>query len=867
MRDLKDGPKRGLHWRPERAARNLGFFPAVLSITAGAKEGQPFTLLPWHTFSVGSLFGWYKDSGRLRFRKGWLETGKGQAKALALDTPVPTPTGWSTMGALREGDLVFDEAGRPCRVIKAHEVLTDRECYRLSFDDGATIVADAGHLWFTEMRRSSGNGSGAAMRGVPRDQRGAWRKGIRTTAEIAATLRYSNGARQSANHSVPLSAPLDLPAAELPVDPYVLGASLCGSGRKHIPAAYLRASLAQRQDLLQGLMDSDGTVAVGGQCSFCNTSERLARDVLELALSLGLKATLVKKTATINRRVVGASWHVNFYAPSGFSVFGLDRKQSRVAPRHTRRRLSGERRIVGCERIESVPVRCISVDSPSQMFLAGREMIPTHNSPVMAGVGLLMMGWHGIPRAEAYAIGQDRATANVLFKDAVAMCRANIPDAEEGFEDSLVSRGEVVIRGEGDNAWKIEHQASGSKFQALANGEAISGPRPVFVAADEIHEFKTNTSIETWQRAIAKMPGDALMLLGTNTPAATQIVGNSYSEFFQKVATGEVKDDEAFAYIARVDKADRETVFDNPKCWVKALPALGITFPEENVQGEVNTARLLLSTAMSVKRLYFGIPTGSVDFWIDENAWAEVQGEVDPAEFKGCPCWLSLDLSQKNDLTALTAVWLKDGRLYAKTWYWTTSEGLASRASRDGAPYEEWVADPDIDLTAVPGAVIDKTFVAAEVAGLCAEHDVQFLAFDPAGIADFIGSCDEIGFPVWRYMGPDKPEGVGLKLVAHAQGTRVLFEDRQLCMPRSVERLEDAILNKTLTVDNSPVTYMCAGNAMLVVDGQKNRAFDKKRSRGRIDGLVTLAMGVGATMMNEASAGPSYLEDNEILIF
>lgn len=565
LRDLRDGPSRGLYFDEASAARALRFFPNMLTITAGAMEGQPFTPLPWHVFTAGSLFGWKKDSGRLRFRRGWLETGKGQAK-----------------------------------------------------------------------------------------------------------------------------------------------------------------------------------------------------------------------------------------------------------------------------------------------------------SPFMAGCGLLMQGYHGIPRSEVYAIGQDRATANVLFKDAVAMCRANLPGTPEDETDSLVSRGEVLIRGEGDNAWKIEHPETGSKFQSLANGEAISGPRPAMVLADEIHEFKFATSIETWQRAIAKMPGDAMMLLGTNTPASTQLVGTSYSEFFQRVLKGEVSDDEAFAFIARVDKADRETIFDNPAAWVKALPALGITFPQENIQGEVNTARLLTSTAMSVKRLYFGIPTGAVDFWIEEEAWASVQGAVDPDDFRGCPCWLSLDLSKKNDLTALTAVWLKDGKLYAKTWYWTTKDGLATRERNDSAPYAKWVADGH--LTAVPGAVIDKTFVAAQVAELCDQHEVEFLAFDAAMIEDFIAACEQNGFPVWRWKGAKEPEGIGLKLVAHAQGTRIMFEDRQLCMPRSIERLEDAILTARITVDANPITYWCAGNALVVEDGQKNRAFDKKRSRGRIDGLVTLAMGAGAALSNEKPTLPSVYEERGLLM-
>ena len=546
LRDLRDGEARGLYWAPERADHAIEFFPAVLPITAGALEGHPFKLLPWHLFAVGNLFGWRRASGRMRFRSGWLETGKGQAK-----------------------------------------------------------------------------------------------------------------------------------------------------------------------------------------------------------------------------------------------------------------------------------------------------------SPLMAGIGIYMGGYYDIPRAEVYSIGQDRATANVLFKDAVAMCRANIPGTEEDQTDSLVSRGEVLIRGEGDNAWKIEFPDSGSKFQSLANGEAISGPRPTLVAADEIHEFKNNYSIETWKRAIAKMPGDALMLLGTNTPASTQITGTDYSEFYQKVAKGEIADDEAFAFIARVDKADRETIFDNEQNWQKALPALGITFPIENIRGEVNTAKQLLSTALSVKRLYFGIPVGATEFWIAEEAWLAVQGAVNVPALKGCKCWLSLDLSKKNDLTALSCCWIDGkGHLWVKTWYWTTQDGLVDRSRQDQTPYDQWVEAGLIE--AVPGAVIDKTFVAARVAKICSEHDVEFMAFDPAGMADFIAACEDIGFDVWRFMGPDEPEGSGLKLVSHAQGKLVRFEDKQLTMPRSVERLEDRILTKTVTIEASPVTYSCAANAHMDSDGQENRAFDKKRSRGRIDGIVTIAMAVGA---------------------
>lgn len=544
LKDLVDGASRGLYWQPERAGHALGFFPAVLPITAGAKQGHPFDLLPWTAFCVGSLFGWLRDDGRLRFTNCWWETGKGQAK-----------------------------------------------------------------------------------------------------------------------------------------------------------------------------------------------------------------------------------------------------------------------------------------------------------SPAMAAVGLYLMGYRGISRSEIYAIAWDKDQANVLFKDAVAMCRAPIPGTDPDDNDTLEARGEVVIRGRLDHAWRIEHPSSGSKFQSLANGDAISGPRPTAVLADEIHEYKNADSIELWKRAIAKMPGDAVMILGTNTPATTQIAGSQYSDFYQKIVKGEHDDDTAFGFIARVDKDDKP--FEDEGCWAKSLPALGITFPVENIRREVNTAKILLSTRMSVQRLYFGIPVGSVDFWIAEEAWAAVQGEVDLAGLKGCKCWLSLDLSQKNDLTALTAAWLDDaGHLWQKTWYWTTQDGIEDRALADNAPYPRWVEEGWLNAT--PGAVIDKTFVAAEIAKICQEFDVQFLAFDAAGIADFIGACEEIGLPVWKFEGKDKPAGKGLKLVPHAQGKRRMFEERQLTMPTSIERYEDRILNKTITIEASPVTYMCAANTMIDMDGQGNRCFDKKRSRGRIDGNVTNAMAAGS---------------------
>ena len=73
----------------------------------------------------------------------------GVGKALALDTPLPTPTGWTTMGDVAVGDELLGADGQPTRVVAATEVMLGRPCYEVEFSDGTVIVADAEHQWPT----------------------------------------------------------------------------------------------------------------------------------------------------------------------------------------------------------------------------------------------------------------------------------------------------------------------------------------------------------------------------------------------------------------------------------------------------------------------------------------------------------------------------------------------------------------------------------------------------------------------------------------------------------------------------------------------------------------------------------------------
>jgi replicative DNA helicase len=73
-------------------------------------------------------------------------------KALALDTPLPTPDGWTTMGEVRVGDYLLDADGKPTQVVAATGVLHGRPCYEVEFSDGSVIIADENHQWRTWIR-------------------------------------------------------------------------------------------------------------------------------------------------------------------------------------------------------------------------------------------------------------------------------------------------------------------------------------------------------------------------------------------------------------------------------------------------------------------------------------------------------------------------------------------------------------------------------------------------------------------------------------------------------------------------------------------------------------------------------------------
>ncbi|MBU6232337.1 hypothetical protein KGP36_06920 [Patescibacteria group bacterium] len=347
-----------------------------------------------------------------------------QWKDISILETLPTPSGWVKVGDVEVGDTLFGPDGKPCTVIGMSETFRDNKCYRITFDSGKPIIVGEGHLWSVATKFPKRKLEGEC---------------ILTTRELVP-----------GKHFIQVGAPLELPDADLPIDPYTLGMWLgngtsinaqfshhCddieevsshieaagfslgnvssdrpdGNGRrrtinglrpllsennllgnKHIPIQYLRASKAQRLALLQGLMDSDGTVqrekrgnATGCQCSFTSSNPVLAEGFAELLTTLGIKPKRTMRTRTIRykgeyRTYEGAS-QFYFQGNPQMPPFRLKRKAERViAPNKPKDANTKFHRIVSIEEVESVPTKCLAVDNESHLFLAGKGMVPTHNT-------------------------------------------------------------------------------------------------------------------------------------------------------------------------------------------------------------------------------------------------------------------------------------------------------------------------------------------------------------------------------------------------------------------------------------------------------------------------------------------------------
>lgn len=833
------------------------FFKA-LRHSKGVWAGQPFELLPWQEKIIRDLFGTLRPDGRRQYRTAYIEVPRKAGKALALDTPIPTPKGWATIGELQPGDQVFDEHGMQCNVVATTEVMRDRPCYRVVFSDGEQIIADAEHEWWTKARRL-GNGT----RGIKRK----FSDDIRTTKIIANTLSVGEDrGRVEWNHAIPVTEPLQCEPADLLVEPYVLGAWLgdghsaaalittidaeilaaiervgvpihsysgrisyrLGDGNrsqsardvsvqarlrvlgllnnKHIPRQYQRASIPQRMALLRGLMDTDGHVTPRGECEFVTTNERLATDVRELIIGLGFKPALKQDRARIEGRDCGPRYRVRFYSYDNRPVFELARKRVRLKATPQRPTRASRRQIVACEPVESVPVRCIQVDSPSRLYLAGRSMIPTHNSTLAAAIGLYLL-FEGEPGAEVYSAAADREQASIVFEQAKAMVEGSpeLAGVTQTFRRSI-----TLPRW--NASYKVLSADAPTKHGLNAHG----------IVFDELHA-QPNRDLWDVLTTSTGARSEPLVVAITTAGYDRESICYELHEYALKVRDGVIEDDSFYPVIFAAEEADE---WDSQETWHKANPSLGITVQPEFYQSEARRAHEMPAYQNTFRRLYLNQWTQQHTRWIDLHLWDDNEGEIDESALISRDGYGGLDLASVSDMTAWSMVFPRPDDpefIDVISRFWVPEARLNDSSNRYRDQYRTWAQQGWLNVT--PGDATDYSFVRDQIL-----RDVERFRIVDVNV-DRLFQAHQLAAEL---------ESEGLTIFGMGQGF--------MSMATPVSEFHRRLLNRKINHGGNPVLRWMADGVVVRQDPAGNLKLDKAQSQTKIDGIVALVMALDRQM-------------------
>jgi phage terminase large subunit-like protein len=494
-------------------------------------------------------------------------------------------------------------------------------------------------------------------------------------------------------------------------------------------------------------------------------------------------------------------------------------------------------------------------------------------SPLAGGIGLYGLTADREPGAQIYAAAATKDQANILFRDAVNMVDKS-PELDKRIKRS----------GGPGREYNLAVLRTGSFFRPISREakKTGSGPRPHFALCDEVHEHPDRGTMEMLERGF-KFRVNPLLFMITNSGSDRNSVAWEEHEHAVRVAAGnpdakdddpaylgEPLDDSTFSFVCSLDQGDDP--LEDPSCWIKANPLLGVTITKEYLAGVVKQAKDMPGKLNGILRLHFCVWTDAETAWMTRKVVEPCLADFDPADYRGQRTGIGLDLSQTQDITAKACATIagwkdipeeRDGEtvLVSKpvvaAWIeaWTPGDTVKSRQLRDKAPYDVWINGGH--LNAPPGKIISYSHVAASVARDAGLYDAV-LAYDRyAYQATFAPELAQIGCAIEQVEHPQGGKKKGkptewMKAAATAAGK----EPEGLWMPASVKLVEQLFLEERLLLLRNPVLVSAIMSAVLEHDPWGNYWLSKERAVKKIDAAIALCMAIGVLLSVPAGGGP-----------
>ena len=381
----------------------------------------------------------------------------------------------------------------------------------------------------------------------------------------------------------------------------------------------------------------------------------------------------------------------------------------------------------------------------------------------------------------------------------------------------------------------------GNTFQALsAEAGTKHGKSVALVVHDELGQVRGPTSEMYTVMETACAAHEAPLSVIISTQAATD---NDLLSILIDDAL-EAADPRT---VVKLDKADDDADPFDVETIRSANPAFDVFMNQEEVLKNARDASRMPSFEADFRNLHLNQRVETNDPFLTAGIWRE-NGGTPVDDWSEFDVFCGLDLSETRDLTAFVAVAVdkSTGTYHVKPTFWLPGEGLRDKAKNDRVAYDVWANQGYLETT--PGRVISYDFVARYLYDFFMSHNVRAVNFDRWNMKHFVPALERAGFTE-EMIEKFEPFGQGVVSMSPAMRT-----------------LESAVYETKLRHGMHPVLSMCAANAIVTLDAAGNRKLDKKKSTGRIDGMVALLMAISGAASSMETEDRSYLEDGDLLV-
>ncbi len=448
-------------------------------------------------------------------------------------------------------------------------------------------------------------------------------------------------------------------------------------------------------------------------------------------------------------------------------------------------------------------------------------MLPRKNgkSELCAALAIYFLLFDGEMGAEVYSAASDKDQAALVFNVAAQMIRN---DAE------LLAECEIV-----DSQKRIVHRKSGSFYRAIS-AEAYSkhGFNASVVIYDELHAAPTRELWDVLSTSQGARAQPVMMAITTAGYDRHSILWELY--LHAKKVQEKPSIDPTFLPI--LFEAPENADWRDERVWKACNPALGDFRSLEDMRILAQRAKEIPAQENTFRRLYLNQWTEQSTRWIDMTAWDACSGAHDwrrlRDQMKGRTCYAGLDLSSRDDLTALVLLFDVDDAWVTVPFFWVPTEGAAKRSRKDRVPYEQWIREGLI--TATDGSVVDQGVIRRDINRLANDYRFRDIGFDPWNATKIYTELMDDGFSV----------------VELRQGFPTLSGP--------TKDLGAAVLGRSLAHGGHPVLHWMASNMVVRTDPNGNLAPDKSKITERIDGIVALIMAIAIYARTQHVPEPNY---------